>query len=567
MAEKHPDLLDYLYEELPAQEMEEARKHIADCPICLEELKNLREPVKQYRDLVRPTLPQGLAERTRTKALGTVLPAPATSQKRENAESVRREIEELKAKRSWFFNPAWTVAASVFFIFAILIHFSPRGSGWHSREEAEQSTAIAAHTEERTESAAPPTIVMDAEPLPALPHQQESMAEPAEPPKPASLSIAETLVREDPVTVPDKLPSMNKSAVAAPRMAVEPAASTPPPPPAPTESIVMQYSAPVAAPAIIGSADDVQVEMPVPAAAAPAARAAPEVGTSEEEFTQELADHSAPVQEVAVPDEPKDILSLDPEELEKLLQRHGDQDDGAGSVGIVDLTGLGQPPQLIERPEAVDKNEIGRNLIFLIGVHLGEKEFDEARQGIDLLRRYEPEQANRFAAMLLELEAAQQEQPAEPVLAEPSLPEAETKTLGELIRDISDPELPEKQEELVEPPQDQPTVMQLPEGWREANAEPVVEEPAILEPQPEAATAVEQPLVEPIFESEPTIEDVPLIIGPTPDSQPPTLMESGPFGNQRFSRSQHAPSYTRPYGNRQPPATRPFTTDPYYRGD
>lgn len=649
MAEKHPDLLDYLYEELPPREMTEARTHIANCPHCLEELKNLREPVKHYRDIARPAVPMGLAERTEAKALGAVPPvealtefehaslaeaakplvaaAPASvptpaqpaSQKPESAESVQREIEELKAKRSWFFHPAWTVAASVFFIFAIVIHFSPRGSGWHGRENTEATTTTSSFEEERSQpaGAAPYNAVeadtlRGAEPLPALP-QQESLEAPGELPKPASLSIAETLMQEAPVIVPEKLPSMNKSAVAAQRTAVpstSPAptvpAAPPPPiqaiipdtepafapaapaPPAPAFDATLPYSATMAAPAYSGSGDDSQVEVAVPSAPPP------ETGLSSnafEAFVEELADQPVAIQ--PVPDEPKDILTLDPAELEALLSRHGKEDAVSGDVGIVDMTGFGQPPQLVERPEGVDKNEIIRNLIFLIGVHLGEKEFDEARQGIDLLRRYEPEQANRFAAMLVDLETTQPEPQVEVEVesAPAEVPAVETRTLGEMIRDITDQDIPQSLEDreeppaisepAVAPPMDQTPDIQpgalLPGDWREASAESESMAKPVEEP---LATAVTEPIAEsivttvaePVYESVPDGEEVPLITGPTPGAQPPTLLESGPFGSQRFGRGQQtvppaAPAYSRPFTNRRQPANRPFTTDPYYRGD
>ncbi len=653
MAEKHPDLLDYLYEELPPREMVEARNHIANCPRCLEELKNLREPVKHYRDLARPAVPMGLSERTEAKALGAVppvealtesehasrietaapvvvaaptpasaqvaakpvAPAQAKSQKRESAESVRREIEELKAKHSWFFHPAWTVAASVFFIFAILIHFSPRGSGWYGREDSEPSPTTSSYNDERTQSVTAPydaietDTVRDAEPLPAL-TQQKSMETPGQPPKPTSLSIAETLMREAPVTVPEKHQPMNKSAVAGQLTAIpaeSPAPTASPAPLSPPVQAIMPgtepayasaaapafdtatpYSAPMAAPAYSSSSDDPQVGMPVLSAPPAKEEVTP---NAFEAFVEELADQ--PVANQAVPDEPKDILSLDPAELEALLSRHDKEAADAGDVGIIDMTGLGQPPRLVERPEGIDKDGIVRNLIFLIGMHLGEREFDEARQGIDLLSRYEPEQANRFAAMLRDLEAVEPEAP-EAVVQEKTPTQTETRTLGEMIRDITDhEESPATPEPAVEVPVDQPvefqTGMLLPGEWREASAAPETpdapaEDIGAFDPLPETVIIVDEPMaaviteplpepaIEPAYEFVPDSEVIPLITGPTPGTQPPTLLESGPFGSQRFGRSQQAaptaaPAYTRPYTNRRPPANRPFTTDPYYRGD
>ncbi len=196
--------LDYLYEELSPESMAEARRHLASCPDCRREMRAIRETVKLYREVPRPTAPDGLADRAAAAALAGLArpaaalaaPKPATAP----ADSVvtgapatvpaptvpdtpatpaaatgsgvaanpavsvasaastggtvpvpvlypppprtplpypdmEKEFARLKEEvmrdapkglRSWLFHPAWTVAASVIFLCALLMHLSPR---------------------------------------------------------------------------------------------------------------------------------------------------------------------------------------------------------------------------------------------------------------------------------------------------------------------------------------------------------------------------------------------------------------------------------------------------------
>ncbi len=182
--------LDYLYEELSPEGMAEARRHLASCPDCRREMRAIRETVKLYREVPRPTAPDGLAERTAAAALaGLARPAAAPAASATSVATVasnapaasagqpvtagqpaqaamaapagpvapsadtapvlypppprtplpypdmEKEFARLKEEvmrdapkglRSWLFHPAWTVAASVIFLCALLMHLSPR---------------------------------------------------------------------------------------------------------------------------------------------------------------------------------------------------------------------------------------------------------------------------------------------------------------------------------------------------------------------------------------------------------------------------------------------------------
>ncbi len=100
------DPLEYLYEELPPERMAEARRHLAECPDCRREIREIRETVKQYRQTPRPVPPEGLAERTARAAIGEAdkgavgllrgrFPAPARAvPPPETAEQRQEKLEE-----------------------------------------------------------------------------------------------------------------------------------------------------------------------------------------------------------------------------------------------------------------------------------------------------------------------------------------------------------------------------------------------------------------------------------------------------------------------------------------
>ena len=156
--------LDYLYEELPPERMAEVKRHLAECPECRARMREIRDTVKAYRQAPHPQPPPGLAARVAdaaikeadTGAVGLLRgripsaaslaasldhmaaePAPSP---REREAKMEEEFEKLKDElrgemrrgwSSWLFHPAWAVAASVAFLFALALHFSPRYGRYH----------------------------------------------------------------------------------------------------------------------------------------------------------------------------------------------------------------------------------------------------------------------------------------------------------------------------------------------------------------------------------------------------------------------------------------------------
>lgn len=137
------DPLEYLYEELPPEKMAEAKGHLAECPDCRAETRDIKEIVKAYRRAERPRPPTGLAARAAASALReagrkdaapaagdppTAIPNPIEARfEREFAHLKDEVMSEVGGKRrSWLLHPAWMAAASVIIVCTVLIHHSPR---------------------------------------------------------------------------------------------------------------------------------------------------------------------------------------------------------------------------------------------------------------------------------------------------------------------------------------------------------------------------------------------------------------------------------------------------------
>lgn len=232
--------LDYLYEELPPEAMAEARAHLAECPKCREEMRKIRGLVKLYREGggVRP--PAGLAARAAAAALAardgdageTLPPHPGeTPDPDRDFERIKREVcGEIRSDwRARLFHPAWTVAASVIFICAVLIHVSPRNriiirepapppaATFRLAEPARQRLRLPEAPPRRAEEAGPSAAASAPPPrIPAslaegravaLPHAEESGPRPPEPvmAAPAAAAPAQGRVRGGPEPVPPEM--------------------------------------------------------------------------------------------------------------------------------------------------------------------------------------------------------------------------------------------------------------------------------------------------------------------------------------------------------------------------
>ncbi len=445
MPDDHPvDLIGYLYKELPPEEMLRVKEHVAVCPQCKEELLKTKEIVKAYRSLPKPVPPAGLRQKVvgaaaqcKADSAASVQPAIPVSRP-ESVSAVPELVVDYEegtrpARHSWFFHPAWPVAASVLFIFAVLIQFSPRRDVVLGRRASE--TRQPAYREKDDSSAAKAVRSQDCaarQKQPAAIVAQDAGAAVDDLPSPGASSPA--------AEEPGLAPRQNASAIAPPPPAVarcaaveerqSPLAGTAPMPaaaPFPAQAAVATGAA-FSASAVAVTTTPMQImvkplasppEAALPAAAPtmaagmearPAAAVPPAAATAVSPYAAssaapapEAETGAAPAQSAALakkipsPDEPLDLDAVD-----KIAERQRLETGDEKTVVILDDSR--KPVELIARPSEMDSDQAERNLIFLIGMQIGAKEFDDARASINLLRRYNPDRARQFAAVLAELE-------------------------------------------------------------------------------------------------------------------------------------------------------------------
>ncbi|MDR1611208.1 MAG: hypothetical protein LBT97_00325 [Planctomycetota bacterium] len=359
------DPLGYLYEEIPPEAMARARKHLAECPDCLKDVKAVREAVKAYRSFPRAKAPEGLRDRLMRRVMESGRPADATvelaavARGREAqppllpAAIYREELEQIESMRrfrwrTWFFHPAWTVAASVVFICAILIHLSPRRSLWFDESAQTGSPAPRISAKRRTtatgDAIAPAELRMD----------QQASAIPAEPVPPPN--------RPDPQETTN-LPHQGSVSTLPPK--VVRSLPSPLPPPAPVIPQPLYESYAVSAPAV--APEIVYEQMNIPAAGPP-----PPLP----EFDSAVA--PPPLFESNAASAP------------------------AVAPKIMDYFGFpyAEPPPIVKRPESIDKIKLTLDLVFLAGMQMGQREFREAAKTIELLMPFHPEKAGELLVML-----------------------------------------------------------------------------------------------------------------------------------------------------------------------
>lgn len=123
MASRHlDDPLEYLYEELPPQELADARSHLAECVQCREETAAIRAIVQAWRGMPRPPVPAAL----RGAALEAVRAAAAPAAPPQPVPPLDEPPLQAPIRRGWLLHPGWLVAALVIFAGVLLIHLSPR---------------------------------------------------------------------------------------------------------------------------------------------------------------------------------------------------------------------------------------------------------------------------------------------------------------------------------------------------------------------------------------------------------------------------------------------------------
>lgn len=469
MAEHLRDPLDYLYEELPAEQMAEVRKHLASCPACRADMRSVREAVKLYRQAEKPVPPAGLAARVSVAALAAATEdkaatAPAGDSRPPAAAfalvpvapagtaplDVDKEFARLKEEvlgevprgwRTWLFHPAWTVAASVIFVCAVLVHVSPRMQ--RSEPRSETIASIPPPPEEMPPQSRALERLPASQSRATAETETASAAESASPILEEAMAMNENLELPAPVSpspmavLPAPTTGGDESLSVAPRedRTVLPSAAAD----APSAGFAMRSRQPAAGgtgalkpPA--AREDDAVFAAPMPPpefANAMGGDAAPDQGESsawhafsdggvgggvarsEEASTPALSASASlrpsakQVSEPAAvpPPEPSDPLPA--RILESLSAKTKSlADDGAGEIAILDMLDPEAVPQVVARPPAYDPAESIRNLTALAGMQIAGGEFAEARKTVALLEKYDANAARALTTVLLNMEQA-----------------------------------------------------------------------------------------------------------------------------------------------------------------
>lgn len=549
MAEHLRDPLDYLYEELPPEGMAEVRKHLAACAACRTDMRAVREAVKIYRQVEKPAAPAGLAARATLAALeaakrGGASQSPATPATVSTAPAgpppldIDKEFAKLKEEvlqevprgwRTWLFHPAWTVAASVIFVCAVLIHFSPR-----MRQMETRYMPAAPMSREATSRQ-----IRDRERLPTSQPRAEadapSLSEPAPPVLEEAAALSEEL--ELPAPVPMSSVAASPAPAAGGFAEIPGAGISVRPPPSPIDRKTASATAVERPRQSTGRVDDVpalsvrKVDPVFAEPVRPPVLDAPEEGYASADYAEsagargilarEQAEHApspaspassvSGIFELDAGETPGGAYSFPSEPsvptpagvLESLSEKTKSlADDGAGQVVILDMLDPEAVPQIVERPPAYDPAESIRTLTTLAGMQMASGEFAEARETIGLLEKYDAEAARNLTRILQDMErrASEKEEAAQTNAPPPvsGAPEA-----GEQIRKTPDSGIPEPEVapmgsvpssgpvysqylEVFDPPEDPPmSLVRVPAAAVRSVIPPL--EPI---PVPEAATPV-----------------------------------------------------------------------------
>lgn len=269
----------------------------------------------------------------------------------------------------------------------------------------------------------------------------------------------------------------------------------------------------------------------------------------------------------------------------------GTADDSLPDV-IIEWQGSMEPPQIVERPTPVNVPERIQTLAALIGMAIASGDIPEAWEAVNLLRQYDKEAADKWAEILTNMEKdaasadAQSEQPAQRSTdIVPELPVSPVET-------TPSPQ-PQAYMEFVEPPEDPPMSLVrvpahlAPPGYA-VSAEPassaahpsapitapVTERrerrrPRMAIPAQENTAPVEAAVPEPAEVPDETEEiddrdeDASLLRQKTTTFSGPSSLWDSTVGRE-----------VRPLGKsprrgtgREQRTRRPFSTDPYVRGD
>lgn len=433
------DPLDYLYEELPPERMAEAKRHLSDCPRCREDMRDVRETVKAYRQADPPSPPEGLARRTAALALeltrrdtavvAAAKPVPARSElaaepvettepaetptalvpvRDDEFDRMKQEVMgELKSsRRSILFHPGWAVAASVIFVCFLLIEYSPRNASMRQPAREHSVTTESdrfSDMAEPTPLPAPRTVEEKSNaPFSAAPpllRQEKTLGRmDALPPSPAT--TAPSILQPESVPVPKPPESMPDSG------------SSLRPPPAPIPA-----SSPSPATGAAQEQFDAGKNEPSAQTTLPSFGAAPEASVMRAKRIAPpppLAESAVQSHDTTLGEADMSAPSMPPAPAAPLSPNVTRPQGGASATresepALIEEFDFREPPQLIARPTPIDTEKLIRDLSTLAGMQIGSGEIADAWITVGLLRRYDSEKANELAAILEAMERTNNE--------------------------------------------------------------------------------------------------------------------------------------------------------------
>lgn len=459
--------LDYLYEELPPAKMTEVRQHLSQCPECRAQMRAIRETVKLYRKAEHPIPPVGLSAATIRNALKiarsqerarTVFDEPVAEKQPDETiakadvssltpscpslptavfmsvpaaplpdtrQQIHRRVEysdaefsrlkeevlgELRGNsgwRTWLFHPAWTVAASVIFLCALLVHFSPR----MYRQETERF--VAAPVRDDTS-----LMLRDRERLPAASHRQVPRRETqAAAPEGSPILHEAALMNQSPAFFPsgEFLPEIPAGQVDT-GSGIRPS-GVKPGSVSPAFNPPARRSKSVRPKAFSSSPDGLLRGVPFPAPIGKRHNAGDDIekaaeitetegessGGSSKPFAASSSHQGRPVTEEGAESlEKKEAPEKDT--TAKTTEQQTEQVDSGvkQDVAVMLLDGFSPDtiPQLIERPTPIDVTERIRSLSALIGMQIASGEIHDAIQSLAILERYDPKAAAEMRKLL-----------------------------------------------------------------------------------------------------------------------------------------------------------------------
>lgn len=433
--------------------------------------KDVKKEEAKKEEAAKPKPAASPATRTESRPA----PAPAAGAKPSRAELGDAEFARIKEEvlgeihrggwRSWLFHPAWTVAASVIFLCALLIHFSPR---MHRREVPPAAVQAAVHMPDESGAR-----LRERERLPAsLPLIED------EPPAAAAAPILpEAAAMNEPIASFVSIPAPAPEA----RVPGETGEAAPFAEPARTAA-----RAKIAVPREhhMPFLDETEDDGPATGEAAERRTESRARVFQTPVFPKPAARPETTAEQPEEPEEPEEPEAKDASERheetgrrEETADREENRSSPPASIVIMDGFSPDAAPEIVERPTPIDTGERVRSLTALIGMQIACGEYADARQALGILARYDARAADDLRVLLDSIPDRESEDKPKAVIGSPLPPDAPMPVDKPLppVTPVEQPPPASRPEKPV------PESVPAPEPVRDPVFEPVVP-PASLRP-------------------------------------------------------------------------------------